>query len=95
MTRLPVTGHCIPLVRQGTGGFSFVVGGDVAWVADSLYLPSSLGHDLTPLRTRLRAGIHYEREGFDLFYGLSWLGREFEAQREGQFVGALHLGLRF
>lgn len=95
MTRLPVTGHRVPLVRQGNDGVGFVVGGDVAWVRKSLYLPASLGYDLTDMRTRLRAGVHYERERFDVFYGISWLGREFEAQREGQFVGALHLGLRF
>lgn len=95
MTRLPVTGHRVPLVRLGNDGVSFVAGGDVAWVHDSLYLPASLGYDLTDLRARLRAGVHYERERFDLFYGIAWLGREFEAQREGQFVGALHLGLRF
>lgn len=95
MTRLPVTGHRIPLVRQGTYGFSFVLGGDVAYVKDSLFLPESLGYELTPVRTRIRAGVHYEREAFDLFYGMAWLGREFEAQPEGQLVGALHLGLRF
>lgn len=95
MTRLPVTGHRVPLVRRGKDGVSFVVGGDLAWVRESLYLPASLSYELTDLRTRLRAGVHYELESFDVFYGIAWLGREFEAQREGQFVGALHLGLRF
>lgn len=95
MTRLPATGHRVPLVRGSGRGFTFVLGADTAWVRESLYLPESLGHELTPLRNRVRAGLHYEHERFDLFYGLAWLGREFEAQPEGQLVGALHLGLRF
>ncbi len=76
-------------------GFSFLLGGDVAKVFHSAYLPASRGYTLTPLRYRLRAGLHYQGEKAGVFYGLTWLGREFTAQPEGQLVGALQVQIRF
>ncbi len=96
LVRLPSTGHLVPAIRGSDGrGASFVLGADAAWVEDSVYLPEHLGYNLTSVRTRLRAGVHYEFDRVNVFYGFSWLGREFESQREGQFVGALQVGLRF
>jgi hypothetical protein len=79
----------------GGSGLSFVMGGDVAWVADSHYLPSSLGYRLTDSRNRLRAGVHYEGRRHAIFYGLTWLGEEFTAQPDSQIVGSLSLRLNF
>ncbi|PID35965.1 MAG: hypothetical protein CR993_07275 [Rhodobacterales bacterium] len=76
-------------------GLSFLLGGDVAKVFHSAYLPASDGYALTPLRYRLRAGLHYQGEKAGVFYGLTWLGREFTAQPEGQLVGALQVQFHF
>jgi Outer membrane protein LpxR len=96
LLRANATGHRTPAIRGGQGeGWSFVLGADVAYVDDSIYLPASLGYVVTNPRTRLRAGVYHSAQRFDAFYGLTWLGREFEAQREGQFVGTLQVGLRF
>ena len=96
MVRLPATGHLVPGILGETGrGASFFLGADIAWVEDSIYLPESLGYELTDYRARARAGVAYEFDRLNLFYGISWLSEEFEAQRESQIVGALQLGLRF
>ena len=71
------------------------MGGDIARVADSVYLPQGRGHDLTPHRDRLRAGLRWQGENVWAFYGLTWLGREFETQPESQLVGSVSLRLRF
>ena len=76
-------------------GFSFVLGGDMAYVDRSIYLPASSGLELTPIRARLRSGVHWQGKKAAAFAGVTWLGREFETQPEGQFVGSLRLRLRF
>lgn len=96
MVRLPATGHLVPGIHGAEGnGTSFMLGADIAWVEDSIYLPESLGNELTDYRARARAGVSYEWERLNLFYGISWLSEEFEAQHESQIVGALQLGLKF
>jgi len=89
------TGHLYHATRSDGPGASLVLGGDVAMVADSFYLPSSDGYALTDTRTRLRAGVHWEGERASIFYGLTWHGKEFRGQREGQLSGSLRLRLRF
>lgn len=91
------TGH---LYRAGNHdganrGFAGVLGADIAYVADSAYLPSSDGYELTDLRYRLRAGVHWQGERSSVFYGLTWLGEEFASQPNGQIVGSVRLHLRF
>ncbi len=77
-----------------THGFSFVLGADVARVWDSALLPSG-GPALRDTRERVRAGVHWQGGRGEVFYGLTWLGREFEGQPEGQAVGSIRLRLRF
>jgi len=89
------TGHLYHATWTDGPGVSFVLGGDVAAVADSFYLPSSGGYELTDSRSRLRAGFHWEGERAGIFYGLTWHGEEFEGQREGQLTGSLRLRMRF
>ncbi len=72
-----------------------IAGADIARVFDSIYLPESFGHELTPVRTRVRGGVHYGGKRVDFFYGLTWLGKEFEAQPEGQFAGTAQIRFRF
>jgi hypothetical protein len=88
------TGHRYRVIAARQRGVSFVAGADIARVFDSVFLPSDRGYRLTD-RTRLRAGVHWQGRRNALFYGLTWLGPEFEAQPEGQLVGALRLDLRF
>jgi len=96
MLRDVSTGHLYQGTRRSGGpSMAFVVGGDAAWVHSSLYLPASEGLELTPVRTRLRAGLHWQGRRSYVFAGAAWLGPEFTAQSEGQIVGSLNIGLRF
>lgn len=96
MLRDPGTGQRYRAV-EGTRdqAFSLVVGGDVAQVFDSNLLPSGEAATLAQNRSRLRAGVHWQGKKASAFYGLSYLGREFEEQPQGQVVGALNLNLKF
>lgn len=91
-----VTGQRVSAIQgQDNTGLSFVAGADAAYVASSVYLPTSSGYNLTDLRLRARAGVSYVGEKSSIFYGLTWLGREFVAQPESQVVGSLSIKLRF
>ena len=76
-------------------GVSVVMGGDIARVFDSIYLPDGEAVDLSDTRHRLRAGMQWQGERSSAFYGISYLSPEFEQQDEGQFVGAMTLNFRF
>lgn len=95
MLRDAVTGHRYRATTGEGDGFSFVLGGDVAQVRSSALLPESRGYELTDRRTRLRAGVHLQGEQGSGFYGLTWLGEEFENQPQGQMVGSIRLNLEF
>jgi hypothetical protein len=96
MLREPVTGILYKAIDDQTDGLSFVLGGDVAYVTNSIFLPSSRGYRLTDTRNRLRAGVHWEStKGSKLFYGVTWLDKEFKAQQEAQVVGSVRLDLKF
>lgn len=96
MIREPTTGQRYRVVQNPFKGYAFVVGGDIAYVDRSEYLPASSGIVLTEERARVRAGLHWENaEGTNAFYGLTWLSEEFETQRRGQFVGSVRLRLQF
>ncbi len=76
-------------------GMSFLLGADVAHMFDSQLLRTSDGVTLTKTRTRARAGLKWQGERVGVFYGVTYLGREFDAQPEGQLVGSLSLKLDF
>ncbi len=95
MVREVVSGQRYRAVRSPNTGLSLVVGGDIACVADSIHLPESRGYELTSHRDRLRAGVHWQGEGASAFYGLTYLGKEFEAQDEGQLVDSIRLQYEF
>lgn len=92
-----ITGH----LYQGNdgddpAGFAFVVGADMAAVADSVYLPSDRDAIANDRRGRVRAGVHWQSEGdTSVFYGLTYLSPEFEDQPEGQVTGSLKLNFNF
>ena len=94
--RDPVTGHLVTNVRHSDDrSFGFMVGSDVAYVAHSHLLPDSRGVEVQNVRTRARAGFVYEGENAGLFYGVTWLSREFEAQRDSQVTGSLNVKINF
>lgn len=95
IVRDATTGQFYTATKGGAAGTSFILGGDLAWVADSYYLPSSDGYELTDTRARLRAGVKWQGARYGLFYGVTWMGKEFEGQDESQVVGTLNLRIGF
>ena len=91
-----VTGQLYRGTQDGQTGVSFVVGGDVAAVSDSLFLPEQQGHLVSDTRARARAGMNWQPvPGISLFYGATYLGPEFQGQDTGQVVGSLKLNFNF
>lgn len=78
-----------------TPGTSLMVGGDVAHVFASEYFLESDPVTLSQTRSRVRAGLHWQGGQSEVFYGLTWLGKEFEEQADDQIVGSINLRLRF
>ena len=96
MVREPVTGQRYRVVREDRPGTAFILGGDIAYVDDSEFLPARSGVNITEDRTRLRGGVHWEgAKGGSLFYGVTWLSEEFDQQPESQVVGSVQFRLRF
>lgn len=95
LVRDPANGQRYRVIQQNTPGYSLILGGDVAYVHDSVFLPESDGYTLSDSRNRLRAGLHWQGERSSIFYGLTWLGEEFQGQGEGQLVGSMRLNLDF
>lgn len=71
------------------------LGIDFAGVLDSHLLPSSSGLDFARSRVRVRLGVQQEGRYGSIFYGLTWLGKEYEGQRSGQVVGSIGINLVF
>jgi hypothetical protein len=95
LVRESVTGQRYRAVYDSAPGYSFTLGGDIAYVADSVYLPEDRGYELTSRRDRARVGLHWQGEKASAFYGLTYLGEEFTGQGEGQLTGSVRLKLRF
>jgi hypothetical protein len=96
MLRDQVTGQrYISVKGEDAPGFSFSIGGDVARVFSSAYLPEGGTVEASDTRNRLRAGVHWRGEKSEVFYGITHLSREFKTQSSGQTLGSLRLHLRF
>ena len=80
---------------QDSTGLSLLLGADVAHVAHSAWLPQADGYELTDIRARARAGVQWQGDRFGAFYGVTWLGEEFEVQPTGQVLGSLNIQLNF
>lgn len=94
--REAVTGQRYEAIQSAETGVSFVLGADVAYVDDSEILNRDRGIQLTDTRNRVRAGVNWQgQRGSSLYYGLTWLDEEFEAQAESQIVGSVQLRLKF
>ncbi|MBP0484313.1 lipid A-modifier LpxR family protein [Sagittula salina] len=94
LVRDGISGQRYRVVTDAMPGFSYVLGGDFAYVDSSKLMPASRGYDVTN-RSRARAGLHWQGDNKALFYGVTWLSKEFEAQPEGQFVGSMRIDLSF
>jgi len=95
-TRDPVTGQRVAGISgSNDGGWSMLLGADIAHVERSIFLPESRGYTVEPTRHRLRAGVNYGFGASNLFYGVTYMSEEFTAQPEGQLVGSLSLVLQF
>lgn len=96
MLRDVVTGFFYPGTRaDDLPGPTFTLGADVARVFGSALLPDELGLAPTDTRLRLRTGVQVQGRDAALFYGVTWLSEEFEAQDEPQVVGSLQLDIFF
>jgi len=96
LVRDSVTGQRYRTVQAEWSGFSFVFGADVAAVSDSEFLPVGGNVALRDTRERVRAGVMWRSEvGITGFYGLTYLGEEFEGQNEGQVVGSVRVRVAF
>ena len=96
LVRDGVSGQRYRVVQADWTGFSFVLGADIARVTDSEFLPADRGIALEDTRERVRAGVMWRSEtGITGFYGLTYLGEEFEGQDEGQIVGAIRWRVPF
>lgn len=76
-------------------GFSLTVGGDMARVFDSEYFVAGDAAQVADTRSRVRAGVHWQGERSEMFYGLTWLGKEFTTQPDTQVVGSINLRVKF
>jgi len=96
LVRDSVTGQRYRAVEADWSGYSFVLGADIAAVSDSEFLPEGGSVALRDSRERVRAGLTWRSEtGITAFYGLTYLGEEFEGQNEGQLVGSVRLRVPF
>jgi hypothetical protein len=54
------------------------------------------GPGATEVRKRVRLGLHWQGENNTaVFYGMTWLGEEFDGQAGGQVIGSARLNLWF
>lgn len=95
LVRESVTGQRYRAIYDSAPGYSVTLGGDIAYVASSVYLPEDRGYELTSHRDRARVGLHWQGENASAFYGFTYLGQEFTGQGEGQVTGSVRLKLRF
>lgn len=96
LVRDSVSGQRYRTITGDWTGYSLVFGADIAHVTDSIFLPGGGRADAKSSRERVRAGVMWQGEsGLSGFYGISYLGEEFDSQPEGQIVGSVRFKLAF
>ncbi|MBW4961307.1 lipid A-modifier LpxR family protein [Sulfitobacter sp. CW3] len=96
LVRDSTSGHRYRVIQNAkSAGYSFVAGADVAYVSDSTFLPENRGYMLTDHRDRVRLGVHWQGKKTSIFYGATWLGKEYETQPDDQVVGSLRINFSF
>ena len=89
------SGQLYDAVGRDDRGLSFLIGADTAKVFHSAIIPANSGLELTDTRDRVRAGVNWQGDRIGLFYGVTWLGKEFVGQSDSQIVGTIDLRLKF
>lgn len=93
LLRDTTTGHRYAAVKlDQPNGISLIVGGDIARMEHSEYLNDS---ELKDTRKRLRGGVHWRGNWGEIFYGATWLGKEFQGQKDDQIVGSIKVDFLF
>jgi len=96
LVRDTVAGHRYQTIAQDWSGFSTVIGADIAAVGSSVFLPENRGPQAKDTRVRVRAGGQWQgKDGKKAFYGLTYLGEEFEGQAGGQVIGSARVNFKF
>lgn len=98
----PAIGALVPGGSMQRDGFhwAFWMGGDVGAIGTDAFLDGGFGSDdpsvdRETINFRLRAGVLLEYDPVAIGYSLVWLSEEFEAQPEGQLIGAASIKYRF
>ncbi|MEP4036309.1 lipid A-modifier LpxR family protein [Pseudophaeobacter sp.] len=95
LARDSVSGQRYRTMMGEATGLTLTAGADIAYVSNSVFLPDAAGYSLENNRHRARLGLRWQGQNLSAFYGLSYLGKEFSSQSEGQLTGALQVQLRF
>ncbi len=95
LVRESVSGQRYRTMMGQATGLTLTAGADIAYVSSSVFLPDAAGYSLENNRHRARLGLRWQGQNLSAFYGLSYLGKEFSSQSEGQLTGALQVQLRF
>ena len=95
LLRDETTGQRYRGIAGAESAMSLTLGGDVAHVFGSAYLPDGTAAAASPTRSRLRAGIAWSGAHSSAFYGVTYLAPEFESQPQGQVIGSVNLNFRF
>lgn len=91
-----VTGQRYQVLPGEGQGFSFVMGADATAIHHTDLLREKDGVTALDTRNRVRAGLHYQTGGRNLFYGMTYLSPETKIQDgEGQVAGSLRLDWSF
>lgn len=91
-----VTGQLYPGTVSHDTGWTLTLGGDMARVTHSAFLPVSEGFVLSDTLTRRRVGLRYQATNYlNLFYGVTRISEEYQGQPGGQTVGSLTLNFTF
>lgn len=93
--REDTTGTPLIVNHRGNEGVSFVGGADITRVHDSIYFPDDSAVRPEKTRTRARLGVAWRREPFSVFFGQTWMSKEFEGQAEAQRLGVLSVDFNF
>lgn len=96
MTRDVVSGQRYPVIMgPARRGLSLVAGGDIAVIANSRLFPSRNGPEERLYRPRGRVGAAWDSGRVWAFFGVAWLGREYEGAPSGQRIGTVTFNVRF
>ncbi|MFB2593734.1 lipid A-modifier LpxR family protein [Paracoccus sp. p4-l81] len=90
-----ITGTPVSVNSHERRGFSLVAGADVTRLKDSVFFPDYGDVKLKKTQHRARMGVLWRADPVSVFFGQTWLGRQFEGQVEPQRLGVLALDIRF